>query len=225
MNEPIVTRRNTVEAKIEHPLPFQLVMLLRSRKEIKYVCTKSSLALRATILCELALENMIVLDNGIVKTAKGASWGLFQEFTNMIAEESLSPQDLLLYANGDKRNSKGIKNLRKKVYLQMAQKGYITLNKGKIFSKIELKNIELSNKIQERIVYETRSNNISNQTKAILIALDYINEMESFLLQCDEPTREKVVENVDSVKNMIKRKEYSKKDALFYQFLGALLKL
>ncbi|KAI5149080.1 hypothetical protein ENBRE01_0690 [Enteropsectra breve] len=56
-----IHRRFEAPLRHEHPLYQQLVLLLRSYKELKHVCTTTSKVLRAVIMCELANKKLIAL--------------------------------------------------------------------------------------------------------------------------------------------------------------------
>ncbi|ELA42667.1 uncharacterized protein VICG_00419 [Vittaforma corneae ATCC 50505] len=216
-------RRTNLERRIDIPLAFQLVLLLRTRKEALYLCTRSSLALRIAILCELSVEHVLELRNGVVKVIKAPERNISKDFAHKISEISLNPRDLLEYLNGERGRLAGVENLRKKIYSEMQSKGLIRVSKGVIFNKIRIQNADIWQNIYEKIIYEVQNSRISKESIILLTCLNYVNTMESLLLQCNESTASLIVQQMSEIKKRIQNKQYAPEDSLMYQFLSFMI--
>ncbi|KAM0679884.1 hypothetical protein GINT2_002056 [Glugoides intestinalis] len=224
MNEQQLKRRVVAqEASIDIPFHFKLIILLRSRKEAMYFCTKSSVALRAIILCQLSVENVIVLKNEIVKVEKSPQEKIQKDFAHMISQVSFSTKELLEFLNGEGAKMPGIKDLRKTIYNEMASKGLIKVKKSHLFNKISLQDFDTWQRIFEKIVYEIQDNKPSIETVVLLSALKYINGMDSLLIQCNETVAKSIVKIMEDITSNIKKKQFPQKDGLIYQILSILL--
>lgn len=216
-------RRTNIERKLDIPLAFQLVLLLRTRKEAMYLCTRSSLALRIAILCELSTENILELENGTVKVVRAPERSISKDFVHKISDIRLNPRDLLEYLNGERGKLSGIENLRKRIYSEMQARGLIRVSKGVVFNKIRIQNADMWQSIFEKIVYEVQNSCMSKESTILLMCLNYVNMMESLLLQCNESTASLVMHQVSETKKRIQNKQYAPEDALMYQFLSFMV--
>lgn len=224
MNELQLKRRVvTQETSTDIPFHFKLIMLLRSRKEAMYLCTKSSLALRATILCQLSVEKAIVLKNEIVKVEKSPQQQIQKEFVHKISQVSFTPKQLLPFLNGESGKLSGIKDLRKTIYTEMASRGLIKMKRSHIFNKIYVQDFDTWQRIFENIVYEIQDNKPSIETMVLLSALTYVNGMDSLLLQCNETVAKAIVKSVEDIRISIKNKQFPHQESLIYQILSILL--
>jgi len=215
-------RRSNVERKKDIPLAFQLILLLRTRKEVMYLCTRSSLALRIVILCELALDKVIELRDGKVHVAKAPANAILREFTDRIAQVSLGPRDMLAHLNGEKGKQTGVDGLRRKIYAEMRAQGLIKTSKGFFFNKIRIQNMDVWQHIYDRLIHEVQNNSLSREGVVLLLGLEYINMLESLLLQCNEGTAAQIVQQVREIKKRVQSKQYGQEDTLLYQLLNLL---
>lgn len=220
--ELAIKRRGNIERKTDIPLTFQLVLLLRTRKEAMYLCTRSSLALRIVILCELTLDKVIELRDGAVQVVKAPGNAILREFADKIAQISLGPRDVLAHLNGEKGKQTSVDGLRKKIYAEMRAQGLIKTSKGLVFNKIKMQNVDVWQRVYDSLIYEVQNNSISKESVVLLLGLDYINMMESLLLQCNESTAAQVVQRVSEIKKRVQSKQYGQEDALLYQLLSLL---
>ena len=225
MEQTSTRRRAQANQKCEYPLVYQLVILLRSHKEVKFMCTSSSFALRIACLCDLAINNAIMIgNNNAVKTVKRLDREIEKEFIYRIGQCKLDPKRLVKALNGELDKDLAVKQLRNRVYKELEAKNIIIRNMGTVYNKITLINFDIWEDIHGRILRECRSNQLSIENKVILLALDYINKLESLLLQCNEVDASSVVKNVNECKFKIREGSYEKKDALVYEFLKILIK-
>lgn len=216
-------RRINLGQKIDIPLAFQLVLLLRARKELMYLCTKSSLALRVSILCELAIDNLIELKNGMVEVVRISEKPILNEITRRVSEVKMNPVDLLKYLNGEHGKLSGMKNLRKKTYSEMQGRGLIRVTKKLMVNKIAIQNTDAWHNILEKIVYEVQSKKVSKETIVLLMTLNYINGMESLLIQCNETVAGLIVQQVEEIKQRVQDRQFLTEDGLMYQFLSIVM--
>lgn len=224
MNESQIKRRYNTDTKIGLPLEFQLIMLLNSRKEMLFLCTKSSLALRIVILCDLTIQNNIEMKNGIVKVIKGTEGKIRNEFLQKISQISYNPKDTFKFLNGEKNGSKGILGLRKSIYLEMETYKLIEIKKGHLFNRIKILNHDCWKSILEKIVYEIQNNTLTRETIILLLGLNYVDRLEAILLQCNETIAKMIVDQVKYIKERISKKQYPENDQLMYRFLEILEK-
>lgn len=222
MGECNTKRRQYVEKTINIPLIFQLVILLRNRKEVMYLCTRSSLALRVVGLCELSIGNAIDSVDGIVLVLKSPETNILKEFSYSVSQVKFDYKRLVKYLNGEKGNKSGIKDLRSKIYKEMESRGLIKIKKGMVFNKISLNSIEIWQDIFNKIVHESESKCLSRETTALLVALNYIDGLESLLLQCSESVASALVESLDSIKGLLESRGASENNKLFYEILSVL---
>lgn len=223
MSETVTRRRPIADQRGDYPLMYQLVILLRSRKEVMYLCTKSSLALRVAGLCDLCIQNVIELQDRTVKVVKNIEDCMMKEFVYKISQVSYDPKRIIKCINGEMGSAKGIKNLRNKVYKEMENRSIIKNEKGPVFNKILLRNNDVWQSIFGNITREVSTGSLSTGNIVLLISLDYINSMESILLQCNEVLARSVVNAVNDQKDKIKKKLYPKQDQLLYEFLDFLI--
>lgn len=223
MDNSHVRRRTVIDIKQNYSLIYQLVILLRSRKEMMYLYTKSSLAMRIAGLCDLCLLNVIELDHSTVKVVKGTEDPILKEFVYAISQKPYDPKKLVKSLNGELTKSNGIKNLRNKVYKEMSKRNLVKTNKVPVYNRIILQNDEAWESIYRNIVDEASLNYFSTKNVVLLICLDYIDKMESILLQSNEKTADFIVKTVEKYKDIIKKKLYSPNDELIYEFLKTLI--
>ena len=186
MEQTFTRKRAQINQKQEYNIVQQLLILLRTHKEMKYMCTNTSIAIRTITLCDLAINNNISLDTqGNVIVSKPSSIEIYKEFVYKIGQCKLNPKKTIKALNGENTSSLGLKQMRSKFYKELETKGIISRKKGAIFNKIILIDLEAFKNIKTRIIEECKANDLSIETKAILISLDYVNRMESILLQCN----------------------------------------
>lgn len=224
--ELMITRRRTSRAqKSEHPLVYQLIILLRSHKEMKVVVTSIGLSMRSVILCDLVLRDLIALDSeGVVKTKQSSERELEKEFIYKIGQCRYDVRYLLKALNGELSKELAIKNLRSRVYKEMATRGIIQIHKTFIYKKIVLTDFDAWNTIYSRMIGECRDNSLSTESKVLLVCLNYINRMESLLLQCNEADAACVVGCLADLKQKIRSGIFPREDGLIYSILEGLVK-
>lgn len=188
MDSSIIKRRQYAPKEIDIPLIFQLVILQRNRKEVMYLCTRSSLALRIISLCEMAINKEIVYNDNVIVVQKASSINIYRDFQQSISEVKFNSKHLIKFLNGEKTLLTGLKDLRNKVYKEMEARGLIKIKKGLMFNKIILNRNDIWQNIFDKIVYEATNKSLSLHTIALLNALNYINGLETLLLQCNEAT-------------------------------------
>lgn len=223
MNETMTRRRPITDHRDDHPLMYQLIVLLRSRKEVMYLCTRSSLALRVAGLCDLCIQNVIELQNRTVKVVKNIEDCMLKEFVYKISQMSYDPKRVIKCLNGEMGSSRGIKSLRNKIYKEMENRNIIKSERGPVFNKILLKNNNAWEGIFECLTREVATGSLSARSIVLLISLDYVNHMESVLLQCNEALARSIVNAVKEHKDRIRKKMYPKQDQLLYEFLDFLI--
>lgn len=224
MEQTFTRKRAQINQKQEYTLPQQLLILLRSHKEIKYMCTNTSIAIRTLSLCDLSMNSNIGLNiNNNVIVLKPSCIELYKEFIYKLGQSNLDPSKLLKALNGETNDNIGLKNLRSRFCKELEAKGIFKRKKGVLYNKIELINFEAFENVYNRILEECRINDLSLETKSVLIALDYVNRMESILLQCNETDAASIVKNVELSKKTIKEGRYESKYHLVYEFLKVII--
>lgn len=224
--EMVVTRRRTSTAqRLEYPLVYQLVILLRSHKEMKVVVTNVGVAMRSTILCDLALGGLAVLGpDGTVKTERAPVRELEKEFVYKIEQCHYDVKHLFRALNGELSKDLAVKNLRSRVYREMAARGIIQIHKTLVYKKIVLTDFEAWNVVYGRLLGECRGNSLSIESKILLVCLNYVNRMESLLLQCNETDAACVMRCLDDTRQRIKSGAFSVEDGLVYRVLEGLVR-
>lgn len=220
MNETM--RRRVIGNTRKHLLIYQVVIMLRSRKEFLFLCTRTSYALRVAALCDLYLLDCLELSGEVVKVVKGVENNLLKEFLNKIALVSYEPKKLVKGLNGEVKPSVTIGDFRNKIYKEMVLQNLIKKNKTLIYNKIILSNNNIWEDIFKLIIQESEEEFFSLNSIAILICLNYINGMESLLLQCNETQGRVIVKKVYEIEEQIAKKTYPQHHKLFYEFLGVL---
>lgn len=224
MEFTILRRRSQTNLRIDIPLIYKLVILLRSHKEYKIVATSSSIAFRIVCLCDMAIKQIIKYgeDQKVVQTGK-AETDIEREFVYKIGMIRLNAYDTAKALNGELSKAMGIKNLKNKIFKEMEVKNIIRIGKGSIFNKIVLTNLDIWNEIHLGIISECRSGG-SLGCKVLLLALDYINKMESLLVLCNESDTKLLVQCLSDFKTDIRERRCKLEDQLVFDFLKVLLK-
>lgn len=224
MEFTMLRRRSQTNLRIDIPLIHKLVVLLRSHKEYKIVATSSSMAFRIVCLCDMAIKQIIKYgeDQKVVQTGR-AETDIEREFVYKIGILKLNALDTVKALNGEISKTMGIKNLKNKIFKEMEVKNIIRISKGSIFNKIVLTNLDIWNEIYTGIISECKSG-ASLGCKIILLALDYINKMESLLVLCNESDTKLLSESLSDFKIQIKEKRCKPEDQLIFDFLKILLK-
>lgn len=132
----------------------QLIILLSSRKEIKYLCNNVSLSLRVCIISDLVLQGALRLENGkVVPKPNNVSEPLLVEALNKIYLSKLTPKELMRALNGEKPiEGMHLKKARSKFYKMLEEKKickYVT--KGLFYNKILVNNLKIKNEVSEYI--------------------------------------------------------------------------
>lgn len=224
MAESFTRRRMNAPQKESYPPHYKLMVLLRSRKEMRAVCTGTSVALRVVILCELARRGEIVLNShGEVVLRSCGKSEIEKEFAEKIALSPAEPRKLIKALNGESKKSLAIRHLRKKVCNEMQIRGILQIKKTILYSKVVLTNNEVWQSIFDEILSECKSGDPSISTIIILIALEYVNRMESLLLQCSETDASTVIKCFEESKEMRFSPGLSANFQLVYQFLNCII--
>lgn len=218
------TRRRPLSGENnKYPLIYQLVILLRSRKEILYLCTKSSLALRVAAMCDLAIYGAIAKEGNTVRVIKSVGEPILNEIVNKISIVTLDPKKTLKSLNGEIKSSNGIKNFRNKIYKEMERSGLIKNAKTSMYNKIKVQSDESWSSIFNRLASACEADILEIETIVILICLNYVNRMESLLTHCNETLAKSIVNHVEKIKDMIRKKFYPNKHELIFDFLSSLV--
>ncbi|KAM0671492.1 hypothetical protein OCOL_001611 [Ordospora colligata] len=204
----------------------QLVILLRTRNEIKFLCNRVSLSLRACIIVDLALRKSIELVEGkVVGKAQPVGNPLLQEAMGKIYMAQLPPDELMYRLNGEKRGgSIHMKNVRRRVYKSLEEKRICKVgSKNMIFNKITMCDynvrVELINYIK---LYLVNGNEDDYKAEALVVCLIFCCALDSILVCMTE--KEAIASEV-SIKRI--REKYSIKrpptGAIIPVVLNALL--
>lgn len=164
----------------------QLVILLRTRNEIKFLCNRVSLSLRACILAELALCGAIRLREGrVIGRDHIIGNPLLAEAMNKIYLAQLPPGELMYRLNGEKRGGAvHMKNVRTKIYKSLEDKSICRIeSKNIVINKIIISNynarIETTNYIKEYLV-ENRETDY--RAEVLVVCLIFCSSIESVLV-------------------------------------------
>ncbi len=224
MKNCLVKRRLYSSCTDNISMVYKVVMLLRSRKEISMVCTSTSLVLRITILCKMALDGCIELDeNNFVILKKEPSNAIEKEFMYRISEKKMPINKLLKNLNGEYKKRESITHLRAKVYADMEMKKLIKFKNGSIFNNIIVENMDLWHDIFLKLVEDVNNNAIEIETEIILMGLDYVNKMQEVLMQCNEKSSENLIKAIKAIKEKIKNRKYPQEKKLIYKLLEEYL--
>lgn len=207
----------------------QLVVLLRTRSEIKFLCNRVSLSLRACIVVELALCGAIGLKEGrVVGKDNTLNSSLLLEAMSKIYQIQLPPDELMYRLNGEKRGgSIYMRNVRLRVYKGLEEKRICKVeNRSLIFNKITMNDynirIELINYVKE---YLTSGKGVDYRAEALVVCLIFCSAIDSILICMTE--KEAVASSAHI--NRIKEKYITKStcgpgnEMIIYSVLGALL--
>jgi golgi phosphoprotein 3 len=139
--EVISTRKREVRDGDGNPsgltLCEQLIVLLKTRKELKYLCNNVSLSLRACIVAELAMQNAVRLVNErVVPREHRINVPLYTEAVDMIYMNRLTPRELVYALNGERAIANvHLKDVRTKVYRMLESKGICRVESSNFFLK------------------------------------------------------------------------------------------
>lgn len=221
----VVRRRKTPETRKRYPIVYQLIVLLRSRKEMRVICTNSSVAIRVAILCDMAADGCLEADSaGAIRVRQQPSREIEAEFAYKISQCSCHPRELLRTLNGESSKELGVAQLRRKLYKEMERRGIIRTNRSVLYNKIVIVNHELWSSVYSTVTEECRSGSLSIETKVLLVTLDYSNRMESLLLQCNESDAGSILRQLKNLKNKIESRMFPEEDRLVYEILACLIK-
>lgn len=218
-----------IETKGSLRLYEQLVILLRTRSEIKFLCNRVSLSLRACIVIELALCGAIGLKEGrVVGKDNTLNNSLLLEAMSKIYQVQLPPDELMYRLNGEKRGgSVHMKNVRLRVYKDLEERRICRVeNKNLIFNKITMSDynirIELINYIKE---YLTCSKEIDYRAEALVVCLTFCSAIDSILICMTEKEAAASSAHISRIKEkyMVKRTYGSRRETIIYSVLNALL--
>ncbi|KMV65761.1 hypothetical protein M970_070320 [Encephalitozoon cuniculi EcunIII-L] len=231
--ESISTRKREhsqhTESKGTLRLYEQLVVLLRTRNEVKFLCNRVSLSLRACIVVELALCGAIGLKEGrVVGKDNMLSNPLLVEAMNKIYQVQLSPGELMYRLNGEKRGgSIHMRNVRLRVYKDLEERRICKVeNRNLIFNRITMSDysirIELINYIKE---YLTCSREIDYRAETLIVCLLFCSAMDSILICMTEKEATTSSAHICRIKERYKAKDAhgSGSEAIISSVLGALL--
>ncbi|KAG5858615.1 golgi phosphoprotein 3 [Encephalitozoon hellem] len=222
-------REHSKHAESSLKLYEQLVVLLRTRSEVRFLCNRVSLSLRACIVVELALCGAIGLKEGrVVGKDNALDSSLLLEAMNKIYQVQLPPDELMYRLNGEKRGgSIYMRNVRLRVYKGLEEKRICKVENSRlIFNKITMNNynvrIELINYMKE---YLTSSKEVDYRAEALAVCLIFCSAIDSILICMTE--KEAVASNAHI--NRIKEKYMSRsacesgKEMIIHSVLKALL--
>lgn len=225
MEHTLTRRRTAAPARVEYPIVYQLIILLRSRKEMKVMCTNTSVSVRATILCELALRGLIVADaEGVVRTVRNSDREIEKEFIYKIGQCRYDVRQLLRALNGEMSKELAVKNMRSKIYREMESRNILHRKKTMMYTKVVIDNFEGWSAIYGRMLSECRANALSIENKIILVCLNFIDRLECLLLQCNEADASCVLSSLSDVKAKIRDGVCRQEEKLVFSILGLLLR-
>lgn len=216
-------KRSQSSLRADIPLIYKLVLLLRSHKEYKIIATSSSLSFRVVCLCDMAIKNIIKEQEGMVVQCATPATDIEKEFIYKIGLAKNNARDTVRALNGEISKSLGIKSLKSKIFKEMETRNMIKVSKGTIYNKIILSNLDLWNEIHNGIVIECRDG-ATLETKILLVALDHINKMESFLLLCNEKDSQIVLRCLSEFKTDLQENRFKKGEELIFNLLRCLIK-
>lgn len=164
----------------------QLVILLKTRREIRFLCNKVSLSLRACIVAELALCHAIELRQGkVVGRDQVLSTPLLMDAMNKIHQAKLTPGELMYKLNGERRSGNmHMRNVRARVYKSLEEKRICKVeNRNVVFNKITVSNynvrIEMINRIKEYLV---GSGEVNYWAEVLVVCLVFCSAIDSILV-------------------------------------------
>lgn len=207
----------------------QLVVLLKTRSEVRFLCNRVSLSLRACVVAELALCDAIDLIRGeVVGKDYVASAPLLLEAMNKIYLARLAPDELMYRLNGERRGgSIHMKDVRAKVYKSLEEKRICKIeSKSLLFNKITISNysarIEVVNYVKE---YLTGCKEIDYRAEVLVVCLIFCSGIDGIIVCMTE--KEAVVANTRIMKirdKYIGTHSYnSTTEAIIFPVLKALL--
>lgn len=203
----------------------QLIILLRSHKEMKIVCTNIGFAMRCVVLCDLSLNKLIGLGtDDTVCALRASDSAIEKEFLYRIEQCHYSVQQLLRALNGELSKDLSIRHLRSRAYKELEGRRIIRIEKTLICKKIILSNMDVWGKIHNRLITECRAGKLSMESKVLLVALNYTNRMESVLLQCSEHDAVSVTSSLGDLRRKITAKQYPASERLIFNILEVLVK-
>lgn len=224
MQDGLIKRRVGVSKTNTMSLVHKLVILLRSRKEIRMFCTSTSLAMRLTILCQMAIENKIGIEkSGLVYVINEPNNAIEKEFAYKIGEKKQCVKELIGRLNGEFEKKNGVTNLRMKIYKEMEAKNLIKFNKGHFFKSIKIDNIQKWYDIFFIVIEDALNPIMEIENEILLLGLDYINNMQELIVQCNEKHSVNLKKRVNEIKEKILNNKYPKENTLVYKILKEYL--
>lgn len=232
--ESVSTRKReyscATEARGGFKLYEQLVILLRTRSEVRFLCNRVSLSLRACIVAELALCGAIGLREGkVVGKDCMPSNSLLLEAMNKIYQAQLPPEELMYRLNGEKRGgSIHMRNVRVRVYKALEERRICRVeNKGLIFNRITMDDygvrIELINYLKE---YLACGREVDLRAEVLTVCLMFCSAMDSILVCMTEKEAAVSVARMRGIREKYGAKgpRVSGTEAIVHSVLGALLR-
>lgn len=218
-------KRINIPSTLPYPPVYQLILLLRNRKEIRHMCGPTSLAIRVMLLYEMAKKGHLAIDHTGCVVCKAVPYNdIYKAIYYKVAECRFPPDALLKCLNGEKSKDLGVTGLRKTIYKDMESKRIIHVKKSVVYTKIVIEDIEMWRSVFSAVVAECKSGKPSTETLAILLAINFVNRMESILLQCNQTDSEQIVSLVSEFKNRVVNKVYDDENRLIFEILRPLAK-
>ncbi|KAI5173166.1 hypothetical protein PAEPH01_1860, partial [Pancytospora epiphaga] len=194
-------------------------------KEMKVVCTNIGFAMRCAVLCDLFLNKRIGLGpDGSVCVFNSSGSAIEKDFLYKIDQCRCNASQLLRALNGESSRNLSIRHLRSRAYKELESRGILRIEKTLVYKKIVLTDMDVWEKLHKRLLAECRSGKLSMESKVLLTTLNYVNRMESILLQCNEVDAVIVTKIFDDLRLKIKQGHVPDNERLIYSFLGILVK-
>ncbi|KAI4290976.1 hypothetical protein PAPHI01_0250 [Pancytospora philotis] len=225
METEVTRRRGAGTARHEYPLVQRMVVLLRSYKDMKGIATNVGLALRGVMLSDFALQRLVTLSPEDTVQVQGKTDSAIEnEVLYKLSQCRYSPKLALKAVNGELARDLGVKKLRSKVYAELAARGVVRVEKTLIYKKIILVNLDVWQEVYSTLVDECRNGAVSMQTRILLIGLNYINRLETLLVQCNRSDAACIISCLEDSKQRIRENLEAGQRRLVYEFLATLVK-
>lgn len=230
--EFIFTRKREIPKDVKEGHKFmiceKLIILLMTRKEVKFLCNRISLSLRACIIAELTLCDAIELNNGkVIGKHNKTNIPLLVEAMNKIYTKPFPPDELLYKFNGERKSGVfHIKNVRKKIYNSLEAKNVCKVENEFIFNKIEIKDhivrIEVLDYIKRYLV---ESNVVDYEAEVLIVCLIFCSAINNVTICMTEKEAILAHTHIKKIKNKYMEKQAydSRVELILFPVLKALL--
>jgi golgi phosphoprotein 3 len=203
------TRKREVErggcSSIRLTLCEQLVILLKTRKELKYLCNNVSLSLRVCMVAELAMLNAIHLVGGkVVPKEHRIDLPLYVEAVDKIHAARLTPKELVYALNGERAIIDiHLKDVRAKVYRMLENKGICKVESGSLlFKKIVVGDYNAKSETIDYVRnHLARGNVIDYRAEVLIVCLIFCHGINGILVCMSEKEATAADAQIRRIKN------------------------